>query len=392
MRLAPCSALAVLAVCISSVPALRASTQAAAPQAATASTAAATPEALQQRLEGKTVYLRGFYQEDHLEFDSTGRIKSNSSRGSFALSAMQIRKVRFTKRTMEIEADRIGLHFFGALPDEDDTKTFEMLKVSKKPVEISIDRLVIEPEKKKKKDKEKDKLAKAQATTNGNAGQQPASKPIGSSGAQSTPAQLGAEDAKNAAPDRAHDPQESYRQLSVALDSIFSNSLDGSVIGTLPGYWQSYFATKVGKTRSTSLSSAAFHPGGDVTAPRLLTAINPESNEYAQRNGIAGMILLQTVVSPAGRPGPVTIVRPIGFGLDERAVEAVERSQFRPGTKDGKPVPVLVNLAVTFRIYSDMTRPRHGQPADAAPVSSPTAPRSDPRGNQTTVAAVTLGR
>src|SRR6201985_2103926 len=57
---------------------------------------------------------------------------------------------------MEIEAHRVVLHFFGALPYEDDTKPFERIKVDpKKSLNIEVDRLVIEPEKKKKKKDEK---------------------------------------------------------------------------------------------------------------------------------------------------------------------------------------------------------------------------------------------
>jgi hypothetical protein len=67
----------------------------------------------------------------------------------------------------------------------------------------------------------------------------------------------------------------------------------------------------------------------------------------------------------------VTIVRPIGFGLDEKAVEAVQHAQFRAGTLNGKPVPELVNLQVTFRIYSNRTKPT------GAPVPTQVAPRDN---------------
>ncbi len=98
----------------------------------------------------------GFYQDDKLEFTTDGKAVGNPQRGSFALSAVEIDKVKFNKHSMEIEAHRIGLHFFGALPYEDDSKPFERIKVDpKKAMTIEIDRLVIEPEKKKKKKDEK---------------------------------------------------------------------------------------------------------------------------------------------------------------------------------------------------------------------------------------------
>ncbi len=373
------------------------------PPAVNISTAAATtPEAIEQRLQGKTLFLRGFYLDDHLEFGTDGKVEGNPARGSFTLSGVEVKKVHFTKHSVEIEGDRVGLHFFGALPYEDDSTPYESIKVAGKPVEITIERLVIEPEKKKKKSKEKDQ---AKAAKDGKGGASVAvteQKPtegertgvgltendIANSPAEVEPSALKpqADTAKDSA--AHHDPKESYVVLSAALDKIFATAVDQSVIDTLPGYWQTYFATKAGKVRSAT-DAAALRAGGDVKAPHLLTMINPDSNDYAQKSGIAGMILLQTVVSPSGKPGQVTIVRPIGFGLDEKAVEAVERAQFRPGTQDGKVVPVLVNLDVTFRIYSDRTRPKSGSaPSQVAQKAAP-APELHATG-ATTVAAATL--
>jgi TonB family protein len=159
---------------------------------------------------------------------------------------------------------------------------------------------------------------------------------------------------------------------------MFAPALDESVIATLPAYWQNYFATKAGKARAQRVDATALRPGGDVKPPRLLTTIAPTSNEYAQKNNIAGMVFLQMVVDASGRPGDVTIVRPIGFGLDEEAVDAVQHSQFRAGTLKGKAVPELVNLQVTFRIYSNRTKPHSGE-RQAAPTPTEVAPKETPR-------------
>jgi TonB family protein len=322
---------------------------------------ASTAEALSAELVGKTFYLRGFYQEDKLEFAKDGKPVGNPQRGSFALSGVEIDRVKFNKHSMEIEGHRMGLHFFGALPYEDDTKPFERIKVDpKKSMHIEIDRLVIEPEKKKKKkDEKKDEKDKDGAAV--------------AAAAPATPPE----------PSPEHDPRISFLQLSKALNVIFAPALDDSVIATLPGYWQNYFATKAGKARAQRVDATALRPGGEVKPPQLLTTIDPTSNEYAQKNNIAGMVFIQMVVDANGHPGDVTIVRPIGFGLDERAVEAVEHSQFRAGTLKGKPVSELVNLQVTFRIYSNRTKPRPGAPAapasptQVAPKETPRMPRSN---------------
>jgi TonB family protein len=338
---------------------------------------ASTPEALSAELVGKTFYLRGFYQDDKLEFTTEGKAAGNPQRGSFALSAVEIDKVKYSKHSMEIEAHRVGLHFFGALPYEDDSKPFERIKVDpKKTMNIEIDRLVIEPEKKKKKkddkkDEKKDEKEIAAEAEPGNDAARKAAIALLATAGPAAAATAGALPA--VAPE--HDPRVSFLQLSKALNVMFAPSLDDSVIATLPEYWQNYFATKEGKARAQRVDATALRPGGDVKPPHLLTVIDPTSNDYAQKNNIAGMVFLQMVVDAQGRPGAVTIVRPIGFGLDEKAVEAVEHAQFRPGTLNGKPVPELVNLQVTFRIYSNRTRPGAGP----APVPTQVAPRETPK-------------
>ena len=67
--------------------------------------------------------------------------------------------------------------------------------------------------------------------------------------------------------------------------------------------------------------------------------------------------MLRTVVDASGRPQQIAIARPIGFGLDEKAVDAIKASRFTPATENGKPVPVVIDLVVTFRIYSNRTKP-----------------------------------
>jgi TonB family protein len=346
---------------------------------------ATTEQEITQRLEGKFLILRGFYMEDKLEFDVEGKVVGAPPRGSFTLSGLQVKKVHATKHSIEIEADRIGLHFFGGLPYEDDTKPFEQIKVSKKPVVITMDRLVIEPEKKKKKNKNEPQLAAANApkpaTTATPAVENAASgvtnPPDVTYNEPAAPkaATPSATAAAKPAPEPIHpDPKQSWIQLSKAIDTVFAPGLDESVISTLPDCWQTYFATKEGKRQAARIDSSVMHPGTGVVSPKLLSSLDPTSNDYAQKANIAGMTLLSTVVNSNGEPSHVTIVRPIGFGLDEQAVAAVSHAKFRPGLRNGQPVPVEVNLQVTFRIYSDLTRPEPGKPQPPAPVTPASVP------------------
>jgi TonB family protein len=61
-------------------------------------------------------------------------------------------------------------------------------------------------------------------------------------------------------------------------------------------------------------------------------------------------VLLAVVVDTNGRPNDLRVIRPLGLGLDEMAMEAVRQWLFRPGTKDGKPVAVQATIQINFRL------------------------------------------
>ena len=81
------------------------------------------------------------------------------------------------------------------------------------------------------------------------------------------------------------------------------------------------------------------------------------------------------MVGADGKPGEIAVARPIGFGLDESAVNALRKASFQPAVKDGKPVPVLLDVVVEFRIYSGRTavasQPQPGQPPEAPILPGP---------------------
>ena len=60
--------------------------------------------------------------------------------------------------------------------------------------------------------------------------------------------------------------------------------------------------------------------------------------------------MLEIVVRADGTVGDIRIVRHLGFGLDEEAVEAVRRWRFTPAERLGSPVDVLVDVAVEFTL------------------------------------------
>ncbi|HTZ60977.1 MAG TPA: energy transducer TonB [Acidobacteriaceae bacterium] len=320
-----------------------------------------TEDDLRARFVGKLIFLRGSYMGDNLEFDMNGKVNGSPAVTSFTLSAFEVRKVKLSKHKLEFEADRYGLHFLGALPYEDDTKSFDKVKISKKPVHIAIEREVIvipKVKKEKKKEPTPQEIAAAQTLkTRDAAGTTEAPKPTTSAATVETDKALA-----------AVSPEHSAMVMNKALDSIFSTDIDPRMMAQLPDYWQEYFNSKSQHRQFMPADPNIKVVGEGMTAPKVLNSIDPSSNEYAQKYGIAGMELLRTVVDANGVPRQMAIARPIGFGLDEKAVEAIKNSHFRPATLNGKPVPVVVDLVVTFRIYSNRTRPGSVQKGAKDPV------------------------
>jgi len=90
---------------------------------------------------------------------------------------------------------------------------------------------------------------------------------------------------------------------------------------------------------------------GDVTPPKVLHRVEPRYTREARVNGIQGSVLIEVAVDESGKPDNISVLSPIGFGLDSRAVDAVRQWIFRPGFKEGKPVRSVTTVEVKFRIF-----------------------------------------
>jgi periplasmic protein TonB len=93
-----------------------------------------------------------------------------------------------------------------------------------------------------------------------------------------------------------------------------------------------------------------FRVGGAVSRPVLVTQVLPEYSEEARKARFQGRVVLDTIVLADGSVQVVRVARGIGFGLDERAVTAVLQWKFKPARMNGKPVPVALNVEVSFNI------------------------------------------
>jgi periplasmic protein TonB len=93
-----------------------------------------------------------------------------------------------------------------------------------------------------------------------------------------------------------------------------------------------------------------YHAGGDVSMPQLVSKVEPEYSEEARKAKYSGTVLLSIVVDEHGLPRNIKVIRPVGLGLDEKAIDAVSRWRFRPGLKGGRAVAVQANIEVSFRL------------------------------------------
>jgi len=99
-----------------------------------------------------------------------------------------------------------------------------------------------------------------------------------------------------------------------------------------------------------NMGGGAYRIGGGVSPPSILYKVEPEYSEEARKAKFQGTVLLFVIVDEHGNPRDIKIIRPLGLGLDQKAVEAVEKWRFSPGKKDGKPVPVQAQIEVNFRL------------------------------------------
>jgi TonB family protein len=87
-----------------------------------------------------------------------------------------------------------------------------------------------------------------------------------------------------------------------------------------------------------------------VTAPIPLFKPEPEYSEAARKAKYQGTVVMAVTVDATGRVGDAKVIRSLGLGLDEKAIEAVQKWRFRPGTKDGKAVAVQTEVEMSFRL------------------------------------------
>jgi len=101
----------------------------------------------------------------------------------------------------------------------------------------------------------------------------------------------------------------------------------------------------------SDLGGGVYHVGGGVSAPKLIDYPQPEFPEEERKTKHEGVVVLEVIVGADGRVKDLQVTRSLSASFDEKAMEAVKTWRFEPSMKDGRPVPVVVNVNVNFRLY-----------------------------------------
>jgi periplasmic protein TonB len=98
------------------------------------------------------------------------------------------------------------------------------------------------------------------------------------------------------------------------------------------------------------VGGGVFRVGGGVSQPAVIYKVDPEYSEEARKAKYSGTVTLAVVVDAEGHARDIHVIKSLGMGLDEKAIEAVEKWKFKPGMKGGQSVNVRATIEVNFRL------------------------------------------
>jgi TonB family protein len=134
----------------------------------------------------------------------------------------------------------------------------------------------------------------------------------------------------------------------------------GNPLGSIGGAGGLGSGGGLGKGRGTGIGDSAgpgsgggagiYSVGNGVSAPEVLSKVEPEYSEEARKAKYSGSVMLSIIVGTDGRAEDIQVIRSLGMGLDEKAIEAVQKWRFRPARHNGAPVKVRAQIEVNFRL------------------------------------------
>jgi len=280
---------------------------------------------LRDQYNGKTFLLRNFYGGDSLRYDASGQLSKAATPGDWTVDGViQVNDVKVSSHHLTVRAKRVHLGWVG--------------DVGFSPLEDA-----------------KDKKGNSEGTRG-----------------LHIEVEFGPGDA-------------TAEQAEAVLGQIFLTSKD-ELTALVPDYWKPCLLAASTSHGTGVYSGCRFSPDflatpgvvpgpdhtsqsgqGDVMAelsnhpaprigrgmapPQRVSTPDPPFSDEARRAKYQGTAMLSLLVDKTGQVRNVRIVRPLGMGLDQKAVEAVSEWRFHPATKDGEPIDMPVNVEVSFHLY-----------------------------------------
>lgn len=153
----------------------------------------------------------------------------------------------------------------------------------------------------------------------------------------------------------------SLKGFEAEEEAVFAVGIDPGLQGAMPAYWQHYFRPGLAWAKD-ELTGVTVYPmlglpnqQNDVSPPTLAHKTDARPTGYAERERVRGPLQLRMIVDAEGIPRRIAVQTPLGYGLEERAVEAVTKWRFVPGMRAGKPVATEVIVGIDFE-YAGIPR------------------------------------
>jgi TonB family protein len=138
-------------------------------------------------------------------------------------------------------------------------------------------------------------------------------------------------------------------QTAAQIDSRGAGKGGGMGTGTGTGIGEGS-GPGVGRGSGGGTGGGPYRPGSGIEAPRLVREVKADYTEDARRRSLQGDVVLEIVVRSDGAVGDVKLIKGLGAGLDERAIQAVREWRFAPARRLGAPVDVIVEVSVEFKL------------------------------------------
>ncbi len=87
-----------------------------------------------------------------------------------------------------------------------------------------------------------------------------------------------------------------------------------------------------------------------LTPVAVTSKPNPVYTEEARKKKVEGEVLVQVVFTASGQVQVLRVVRGLGYGLDESAIQAAQKVRFTPAQRNGQPVDSTATLHIIFQL------------------------------------------